>query len=313
MFDLHYDLLTYIYMNKNNLSKVKKHCEKIFKENIVGGIFNLFYMSPEEMKEELKIQKEEINIIENLKTVDKLIKENNLIPKYIKCIYGIEGLDYLEKIEDIDKIYDLGVRSVNIVWNNDNKFGGGVKGNKERGLTDLGQKLVEKLVDKKIAIDLSHANSKTFYDILNLCKILKNKGKMPIVFASHSNPQKLCNVPRNLSDEQIIKLKEYDGVIGIVGVKPFCVKEDKFNNDKIKYYKAYVEHIKYLKDLLGGVDNIAVSTDDMSYYGTRYYKNFNVFKQEKIKNELEELLIVNGFSKKEIEKIFYLNVENKFY
>jgi len=311
MFDCHYDLLTYIYMNKNNLKKVKKYCDKIFKNNIEGGIFNLFYMSPKEMKEELEIQKEEINIIENLKVVNKLIKENNLIPKDIKYINGIEGLDYLEKIEDIDKIYDLGVRSVNIVWNNDNKFGGGVRGSKPRGLTYLGEELVKKLVDKKIAIDLSHANLKTFYDIVNLCKILNNKGKNPIVFASHSNVRKLCNVPRNLSDDQIRRIKKLDGVIGIVGVKSFCIKEDKFNNDKNKYYKAYVEHIKHVKDLLGGVDNIAISTDDMKYYGTRYYKNFNVFKQENMKKELEKLFLGNGFSEKEIEKILYVNVENK--
>ena len=296
MVDCHYDLLTYIYINKNNLKKVKKHCEKIFENNITGGIFNLFYMSPQEMKEELKVEKEKINIIENLKMVNKLIKENNLIPEDIKYIYGIEGLDYLEKTEDIDEIYDLGARSVNIVWNNDNKFGGGAKGNIRRGLTNLGEELVKKLVDKKIAIDLSHANEKTFYDI---------------VFASHSNVQEVCDVPRNLTDDQILKIKELDGVIGIVGVKPFCIKEDKFNNDKIKYYNAYVEHIKYVKDLLGGVDNISVSTDDMTYYGTRYYKNFNVFKQEEMRHDLEELLWINGFSKEEIEKILYRNFEYK--
>lgn len=311
MFDCHYDLLTYIYMNKNNLKGVKKHCKKIFKDNIIGGIFNLFYMSLQEMKEELRIEKKEINIIENLKVVNKLIKENTLIPKNIKCIYGIEGLDYLEKIEDIDTIYNLGVRSVNIAWNNDNKFGGGAKGEKERGLTDLGQKLVDKLVDKKIAIDLSHANEKTFYDIINLCIDLKQKGKNPIVFASHSNVQKLCNVPRNLTDDQIIKIKQLDGVIGIVGVKQFCIKEKSFDNNKNKYYNAYIKHIKYVKDSLGGVNNIAVSTDDMTYYGTRYYKNFNVFKQENMRCEVEKLLFVNGFSRNEIEKILYRNFEDK--
>ena len=311
MFDLHYDLLTYIYMSKNNLKKVKKYCEKIFNDNIIGGIFNLFYMSPKEMEEELSIKEEEINIIENLKLVNRLIYQNKLIPKNIKYIYGIEGLDYLERIEDIDIIYELGARRVNIVWNNDNKFGGGAKGNKTRGLTKLGEELVGILVDKKIAIDLSHANEKTFYDITNLCMDLKQKGKNPIIFASHSNVRKLCNVPRNLTDEQILKIKELDGVIGIVGVKPFCIEEDKFNNDKIKYYKAYVEHIKYIKDLLGGVDNIAVSTDDMSYYGTKYYTNFNVFRQKNIKHELQELLLRNGFSKNEVEKILYLNFETK--
>lgn len=311
MFDCHYDLLTYIYMNRNNLKEVKRYCKKIFDNNITGGIFNLFYMSPQEMKEELNIKKEEIDIIENLKVVNQLIYKNNIIPKHIKYIFGIEGLDYLERIEDIDKIYNLGVRTVNIVWNNDNKFGGGTRGNNIRGLTDLGEKLVKELVDKKIAIDLSHANKKTFYNIINLCNELKRKGKNPIVLASHSNVKSLCNVPRNLSDDQIIKIKELDGTIGIVGVKPFCIKEDRINKDKKKYYNAYIEHIKYVRDLLGGVDNIAVSTDDMTYYGTKYYKEFNVFRKEYVKRELEELLWINGFTEEEIKKILYKNFESK--
>ena len=122
MFDLHYDLLTYIYMNKNNLKEVKKHIDKIFTNNITGGIFNLFYMSPKEMQKELEIKKEEINIIKNLEEVKDLINKNSLIPSNIKYIYGIEGLDYLSNVSDIDKLHDLGIRSVNIVWNNDNKF-----------------------------------------------------------------------------------------------------------------------------------------------------------------------------------------------
>ena len=314
MFDCHYDLLTYILMNKNDLRVVKKHLKKVFKNNITGGIFNLFYMSEKEMKEELGIEKEEINIIENLKEVSKIIKDNNLIPENIKYIYGIEGLDYLEKLEDVDLIYNLGVRSVNIVWNNDNKFGGGAKGNKNKELTELGKRLVEKLIDKNIAIDLSHANEKTFYDIINLCGELKKQGKKPKIFASHSNIFSLCNNIRNLSDEQILKIKELDGIIGVVSVKPFCINEEKFNNNKSKYENAYIEHIKHLKKLLNGVDNICVSTDDMTYYSTnkKYYKHFNVFKQEKMKNRLEKLLLKNNFSKEEIKKILYINVEDFF-
>lgn len=313
MFDCHYDLLTYVYMNRNNLKGVKKHLKKIFTDNITGGIFNLFYMSPQEMEEELEISKEEINIIENLKEVNFLICNNDLIPKNIEYIYGIEGLDYLEKIEDIEQIYDLGVRSVNIVWNNDNKFGGGAKGNKERGLSTLGKELIKKLVDKKIAIDLSHSNEKTFYDIIELCNELKNKGKDPILFASHSNAKEICNHKRNLSEDQIIKIKELNGVIGIVSVKSFCIEEKGFSKENYRYKKAYIKHIKHIRNLLGGVEHIAVATDDMTYYKTnkRYYKHFNVFKQEKMKNELENLLLNNGFSKNETNQIMYLNFKNK--
>ena len=127
MFDLHYDLLTYIYINRNNIDKVKKHCNRMFHNNITGGIFNLFYMAEDEMKNELAIKLEEIDVIENLKTVKSIIDKNNLIPPNISYIFGIEGLDYLRNIEDIDILNEMGVKSVNPVWSNENKFGGGVR------------------------------------------------------------------------------------------------------------------------------------------------------------------------------------------
>ena len=89
MKDCHYDLLTYIFMNRENLENVKKHCIDIFKNGITGGIFNLFYMSTREMQEELSIQPEEINIIENLKTVKQLIEKEKLIPENVDYIIDV--------------------------------------------------------------------------------------------------------------------------------------------------------------------------------------------------------------------------------
>ncbi len=103
-------------------------------------------------------------------------------------------------------------------------FGGGAKGEETQGLTELGVELVKKLVDKKIAIDLSHANEKTFFDIVELCSALKAYGKNPIVFASHSNVKAICNHARNLTDKQIMKIKELDGVIGVVRSKAILYK-----------------------------------------------------------------------------------------
>ena len=164
MFDCHFDLLMYIYMSRNDIDKIKKYCEKVFRpDNVTGGIFNFCYTSPENLEQSMNMKREEINVIENLRTVNQLIKIHNIIPEHVNYIIGIEGLDFLEKIEDIDELYSLGMRSTNIVWNNPNKFGGGVKADKEVGLTDLGKQLIEKLVKTNIAIDLSHANEKTFW------------------------------------------------------------------------------------------------------------------------------------------------------
>ena len=308
MFDLHYDLLTQVYINKEEIDYLKEYFKKVYNnQNIIGGIFNLFYMSPKEMKEELNIERQEIDLIKNLETVTSLIKEYQLIPKETKYIIGIEGLDYLKNIEDIDKIYELGVRSTNIVWNNNNKFGGGAKGDKKQGLTYIGRELIKKLVQKNIAIDLSHANTKTFYNIINYCKKLKKEGLNPIVFASHSNCKTICNTPRNLTDNQIKEIANLGGVIGIVGIKQFCLSKGK------NYKEKYVEHINYVKKLLGGVDNICVSTDNMEYYKIEpeRYKTMNVFNQTKVKQGIQELLIQNKYTKEEIEKILYKNFQTK--
>lgn len=308
MFDCHYDLLTYIYMNRRNLKPVISHCKKIFSNNITGGIFNLFYMSEDEMKGELEIYPDEIDIIKNLKVVKFLIRKYRIIPYNIKYIIGIEGLDYLKNINDIDVLYDLGLRSTGIVWNNKNKFGAGVRALNTDGLTNLGEELIEKLVNKKIAIDLSHANEKTFYDIINKCKELKQKGYKPIVFASHSNTKMYCNVPRNLTDRQLLEIKYLDGIVGVVSIKEFCTR---YRN--LDFEKAYINHINYLKRLFGDLNNIAVATDDMSYYKIQpeIYQNMNVFKQEEVKQKIENLLLKNNYKPEEINQMFIGNVYKK--
>ena len=311
MKDCHYDLLTYIFINRDNLERVKEDCNKIFKSGIDGGIFNLFYMSIEEMQEELSIQTEKINIIENLKTVKNLIKQEALIPENIDYIIGIEGLDYLKKIEDIDILYDLGVKSVNPVWNNHNQFGTGVRPckiiNKEKGLTQLGKKLINKLIKTGIAIDVSHSDEETFWDIIEICKIHKNL--KPKIFASHSNCKTICNVPRNLSNEQIKAIKEFNGIIGIVEIKNFCSK-----NYNVNIKQKYIQNINYIKHILGNVNNIALATDDMSYYkiDSEYYKNMNVFKQTEADKEITELLKINNYTEVEIEQIKNKNFEKFF-
>lgn len=276
MFDYHYDLLTEVYLNRNNIPKLKEYYKEAYnKNNIAGGIFNLFFMSEKEMEEELGIQKEELNLKKMLFTVHKIIEENKLIPEGVKYVYGIEGLDYLEKIDDVEYLYKMGVRSTNIVWNNENKFGGGSKASKDTGLTSLGMELVEKLVETGITIDLSHANEKTFFDITDYLSYLKQKGRAIRVIASHSNAKKLCDVPRNLTDEQLLTIKKLGGIVGVVGIKRFC----KTGNIDEVTIGDYLKHIEYIANLFGGTSQIGIATDDMKYYpiDKEYYDRANLF------------------------------------
>ena len=301
MIDCHYDLLTYILIKKDEKEFLRNYCKNVYKkDNITGGIFNLFYMTEQEMKE-------------NLKEVKEYIRLNKIIPDNINYIFGIEGLDYLEKIDDIDILYSLGLRSTNPVWSNKNKFGGGVRANNKEGLTKLGKILIKKLVNKKIAIDLSHANETTFFDIINICKKMKKEGKDPIVFASHSNAKKVCNVPRNLTDEQILAIKELGGIIGVVSIKNFCIDTNDICNKNIDYEQKYIENITYIKNILGGVDNIAVATDDMKYYfiDPEYYQNINIYPHFNVKEKLKKALEKNDYNEIQIKKILEDNFKEK--
>jgi membrane dipeptidase len=294
----------HIYINKNNIPYLKEYYKNIYtKKNVSGAIFNLYFMSEKEMNDELNIEKEEIDVIKMLETVDKIIKEENIINPKTKYLYGIEGLDYLKNIEDIDILYNIGLRSTNIVWNNETKFGGGTKASSKIGLTSLGKELVHKLIEKNIAIDLSHANEKTFYDIAYECENCVKKGKKPIVFASHSNAKSICNVPRNLSDEQMLKIKELGGIIGIVSYKKFCAEE----TENIDFAKEYLKHIKHVENLLGGLDNIALSTDDMNFASSEL-ENANIYNLKTVGAEVRKLLST-CYSKDDIEKIMHENIE----
>ena len=109
-----------------------------------------------------------------------------------------------------------------------------------------------------------------------------------------------------MSDEQIKAIKELDGIIGIVGVKDFCTK-----NDNVNIKQEYIQNITHIKQILENVNNIAIATDDMSYYiiEPEYYQKANVFKQNRIDKEINKLLKQNKYTKNEIKQIKYKNFE----
>ena len=121
MYDMHYDLLTILYFNfKENNPLAKKEdtmnmLKKIYDNNVLGGFINLYFMSAEEMKEELGIEKEEILDVSLMfkKSIEYLeMLKGKVIPEDINFIYSIEGCDYLKDENDLEEIYDLGLRSI---------------------------------------------------------------------------------------------------------------------------------------------------------------------------------------------------------
>ena len=299
MFDTHYDLLTILYCCylKNDFSYIKKIKEEL--KEVRGIVANLYFMSRDEMKEELGI--EEIDVYEMFKISTNLSKEH--FPDK-KIVFSIEGCDYIEDLKELENLYQLGLRNVLPVWNHKNKYGSGVKA--KGGLTELGEEFIKKCVLLGISIDLSHMNEETFFDSVSLLEKLKIEGLNPKVIASHSNSYVLCSNKRNLNDEQILAIKKLGGMIGLVGYGPFIKEKEK------DLEKNYLEHIQYIERLLG-IDHISIATDNMDFATILFSidEGVSLLNHKTSKKQLTKILS-NYYNEEEIGKILFKNIETYF-
>lgn len=314
MYDMHYDLLTILYynlMNKkaSNIEKLLDALHSIYKEsNILGGIVNLYFMTPEEMKEELDISIQEM---ENIKEMFKQstffldeMKRMGYIPQNVDFIYSIEGCDYIHSEQELEELYKLGLRSIILTWNHKNQYGSGNR--TDEGLTEKGIELIKKAIDLGIIIDVSHANMQTFNDILDVYE--KNKNEDSILIASHSNVRTLCNRERNLTDEQLRRLKNIGGYIGLFTNGNFLLQD----NETISYEKrqeSFLKHLDYIiHEIKFSTDKVLLSTDDMNFHHDVTYHNLEAYSIESIAQDIYNQ-ILNIFGIEVAEKVTKRNAQ----
>lgn len=226
----------------------------------------------------------------NLLIKDKEDLENALNSNDIKVILSIEnGSAISGNLRNIGYLYNKGVRIMSITWNDDNDLGCGAKTKNDMGLTKLGVEYVKKLNELGIAVDVSHLSEKSFWDVISV-------STKPVV-ATHSNVYELCKNSRNLKDEQIKAIAKSGGIIGI------CFYSDFLNSNRRADVKDVVEHIKYIKNLVG-IDYIGLGSDFDGMSSEKTAKGVdNINMIDNITNELK----LQGVSSKEIDKIMCNN------
>jgi membrane dipeptidase len=127
----------------------------------------------------------------------------------VENAYGI-GTD----LGNIRKFYDQGARYMSLAHNGHSQMSDSNTGERDgvwlyHGLSPLGRQAVAELNRLGIMIDISHPSKESMMQTLALTKA-------PII-ASHSAVRALCNVSRNLDDEQLLALKKNGGVVQMVG------------------------------------------------------------------------------------------------
>jgi membrane dipeptidase len=134
------------------------------------------------------------------------------------ALMGVEnGYPIGEDIGRVKEFYERGARYLSLVHNGHNQLSDSHTGEREgwkwNGLSPLGKQVVAQMNRLGIMVDVSHASKDSMMQTASL-------SKAPII-ASHSAARALCDVSRNLDDEQLLALKNAGGVIHIVAYGGF--------------------------------------------------------------------------------------------
>ena len=130
-------------------------------------------------------------------------------PKGPCAVLSMEGGEILrgdlEALGEFDG--DTRLRLIALTWNYENEIGTPAAKNACEGLKPLGFRLLKEMDRRGIAADVSHLNEAGFWDVMNTAALAP--------LASHSNCRWICDVPRNLTRDQVRALIERNGFIGV--------------------------------------------------------------------------------------------------
>ncbi len=162
---------------------------------------------------------------------------------------GIEnGLAIEDSLDNIDHFAHRGMVYMTLCHNGDNAICDSARRSKgtHGGVSAFGAEVIRRMNDLGVMVDMSHAGEKSFYDALSI-------SRAPIV-CSHSNCRALCDVPRNLTDDQLRAIARKGGVVHITLYHGFLRTAGEAS---ILDAIAHLEHAISIM----GTDHVGIGTD----------------------------------------------------
>ena len=272
IFDGHSDIFSDVrYKREAGETQVLKnhHLERLQKGGIGGACFVIWadtfngFDPKDEMDAIVKAlqaemaETEDFVLVHNRAEVEAAEKAGKFA-----ILLGIEGLSGIgEDLSKIDALYEVGARHAMLTWNEENALATGVKGSPDRGVTDLGRKAIKKIQDKKMILDVSHLNEKSFWDVIDA-------SNGPIL-ASHSNAKALAGAARNLTDDQLKAIRDTNGLVGLNAFNDFIsdIREEQ-DVDHL------VNHASYIADKIG-VEHLGFGFDFFEFLNTDFMKSYS--------------------------------------
>ncbi len=140
--------------------------------------------------------------------LEQFLAQRETEPDLLAGLLAIEGLHALDReIDNLDVLYEAGYRMMAPTHLFDNELGGSNTGVERGGLTAFGRRVVRRMEELGIIVDLAHASDQVVEDVLD--------GATRPVVVSHTGVQATCETKRNLNDHLLRRIAENGGVIGV--------------------------------------------------------------------------------------------------
>lgn len=165
----------------------------------------------------------------------------------LAIIMGFQNANLFEgRIRFVELFAEMGVRVVQLTYNNQNELGGSCYEAEDSGLARFGKEVVREMNAAGILVDCSHVGDRTTLDAIEA-------SSKPIA-VTHANARSLFDHKRNKSDDVLRALKETGGVIGCAAYRNIT------GDEYCKSIEAWCTMVARTVDI-AGIDSVAIGTD----------------------------------------------------
>ena len=191
---------------------------------------------------------------------------------HLKWWDGITGTDY------IDKLYQAGIRSIQLVWEFDNKLAN-CNRTPNGWISEFSKDIISYMDQKRMIIDTANMNHDSMTDVY---KYTKNP-----IMNSHTNIKTLYNHSRNVSDDFLELVARDEWIIGLSLQSDFI-----WRPETTATIDEYMDQIQYVRDHV---------SDDQIAFGSWYHGIYHT----KIVKWLENIEYLTVLEEKMVERFGY--------
>ena len=162
-------------------------------------------------------------------------------------VFGWQNASPIENnLDHLETFHKLGVRVIQITYNERNLLGNGCYERTDDGLSNFGVDAVKEMNRLGILVDLSHVGDRTTLEAAEA-------SDKPVA-ATHANARSFVDHPRNKTDDALKLIAEKGGIIGATCWPPFL--PNKFESTLRDYGDAIDDMVERV-----GIDHVGIGTD----------------------------------------------------